>query len=130
MIWRAGIIVCRVTAGFFERSEHYKGFDYSKRYGASEHYEYAQNSGDPFASQQEHTQDADNPKGEHPEPFDPWRVLGISPGSTQAEIQKAFRDQVKLHHPDKVSHLGKDLREVAERKTKDINRAYAALRKH
>ena len=59
--------------------------------------------------------------------FDPWQVLEIPSGSTQEEIKKAHRKQSKLYHPDKVSQLGKDLRDMAENKTKDINRAYAML---
>lgn len=59
--------------------------------------------------------------------FDPWQVLEIPSGSTQEEIKRAHRQQSKLYHPDKVSQLGKDLRDMAENKTKDINRAYAML---
>ena len=74
---------------------------------------------------------ADNPvrEKEGSISFDPWPVLGISPGSTKAAIRKAYRDQMGLYHPDKVAHLGKDLREAAERMTKDINRAYDMLRR-
>lgn len=61
--------------------------------------------------------------------FDPWQVLEIPSGSTQEEIKKAHRKQSKLYHPDKVSQLGKDLRDMAENKTKDINRAYAMLQR-
>lgn len=61
--------------------------------------------------------------------FDPWQVLEIPSGSTQEEIRKAYRKQSKLYHPDKVSQLGEDLREMAENKTKDINRAYAVLQR-
>ena len=59
--------------------------------------------------------------------FDPWLVLGIPAGSTQGAIRRAFREQSKLYHPDKVSHLSGDLRKLAESKTKDINRAYNTL---
>ena len=59
--------------------------------------------------------------------FDPWQVLEIPPGSTQEEIRQAYRKQSQLYHPDKVSRLGKDLRDMAEEKTKDINHAYERL---
>ena len=59
--------------------------------------------------------------------FDPWHVLEIARDATREEIHNAFREQMKRYHPDRVSHLGEELREVAERKTKDINRAYQML---
>ena len=58
---------------------------------------------------------------------DPWQVLGIPPGSTQAEIHRARRRQSNLYHSDKVAHLGKELQQLAEEKMKDINRAYEML---
>ena len=60
--------------------------------------------------------------------FDPWRVLGLSPGATPQAIQNAFREQAKLYHPDRVAHLGIELQEIAERKTKDLNRAHEILK--
>ena len=73
---------------------------------------------------------ADNPvrEKEGSISFDPWSVLGISPGSTKAAIGKAYREKIKLNHPDKVAHLSKDIQEMAERQTKDLNRAYDRLR--
>ena len=62
-------------------------------------------------------------------PFDPWRVLGLPPGSTQAAIRKAFREQIRQYHPDKVSHLGQELRVAADHKAKTINRAYEMLKR-
>jgi hypothetical protein len=32
--------------------------------------------------------------------FDPWEVLGVSPGASQEEIKKAWREKVKRTHPD------------------------------
>ena len=31
---------------------------------------------------------------------DPYRVLGVSPAATAAEIKAAYRSLVKQHHPD------------------------------
>lgn len=35
---------------------------------------------------------------------------------------------MQSYHPDKVASLGDELKELAEKKTKDINEAYAYLK--
>ena len=62
-------------------------------------------------------------------PFNPWRVLGLQPDSDQAAIRTAFREQSEKNHPDKVAHLSETLQAAADRQMKEINRAYAMLRK-
>jgi hypothetical protein len=53
-------------------------------------------------------------------------VLALRPGATPAEIKGAYRDLVKVWHPDR---FGSDvrLREKAEVKLKEINEAYRLL---
>jgi hypothetical protein len=58
---------------------------------------------------------------------DPWSILGIRPGSPADDIKRAYRERMRQYHPDKVASLGIELRELAERKAKEINEAYAAL---
>ncbi|SRR5258706_9637049 len=56
-------------------------------------------------------------------------VLGVAPSATEAEIRAAYRRLMSQYHPDKVAALGSELRELAERKSKEIGTAYAtALR--
>lgn len=52
------------------------------------------------------------------------QVLGVHPGASVAEITKAYRTQVSQYHPDKVAHMGSEIRRVAEEKTKQLNAAY------
>ena len=59
----------------------------------------------------------------------PHAVLGVSLNATQEEIEKAYKQKIKEHHPDRVHGLGREIREVAERKTQQINEAYDILRK-
>lgn len=33
--------------------------------------------------------------------FDPYEILGLPPGATQAEIKKSYRKQSLILHPDK-----------------------------
>ncbi len=49
-----------------------------------------------------------------------FRLLGISPSSTWAEIEKAYRAKAKLHHPD----LGGD-----EDAMRTLNEAYNQLKR-
>lgn len=58
---------------------------------------------------------------------DPFEVLGINRGASQEEIKKAYRELVSQYHPDKVSYLGKEFRELAEVRFKEINKAYQEL---
>ena len=46
---------------------------------------------------------------------------------TFEHVRSAYRELVKGYHPDKVAHLGPDLRRVAEARTKEINCAYRVL---
>lgn len=61
---------------------------------------------------------------------DPHEVLGVAPGASREEITRAFREQMKLYHPDRVAGLGEDLQKVAHEKSVEIQRAYDALRHH
>ncbi len=44
------------------------------------------------------------------------------------EIHDAYKEQISLNHPDKVSHLSKDLQDFAKRRTQDIIRACDLLK--
>ena len=59
----------------------------------------------------------------------PYETLQVSPNASIDDIRAAYRRMVQLYHPDKVSELGPELREVAERHMKEINAAYEALKR-
>ena len=59
----------------------------------------------------------------------PFRVLEISPDATNQEIKRAYRKMANKYHPDKVSHLGKEMQASAEEKFKAVNDAYQQLKK-
>lgn len=63
-----------------------------------------------------------------PPPGDPWAVLGVTRGASDADIKRAYRDLSAKYHPDKVSHLGKELQDLAHRKLVEINAAHDALK--
>ncbi len=58
-----------------------------------------------------------------------YKILGVSKNATDAEIKSAYRKMALTYHPDKVSHLGEELRKAAEEKFKTITEAYEAIKK-
>lgn len=59
--------------------------------------------------------------------WDPHAVLGVPPGASAEEITRAYREQMSRYHPDRVAHLGEELRLLAHQKTLEIQRAYAEI---
>ena len=58
---------------------------------------------------------------------DPYTVLGVSPSSSGEEIRAAYRRLANRYHPDKVNHLGDEFKDLAEKRFKEIKRAYEEL---
>ena len=58
-----------------------------------------------------------------------YKILEVSPSATDTEIKKAYRKMAGKYHPDKVTHLGEELRSLAEEKFKSLNDAYQAIKK-
>lgn len=58
---------------------------------------------------------------------DYFRILEIQPGATISEVKAAYRRKMQQYHPDKVASLGKEFRDLAEAKSKEINGAYRAI---
>ena len=52
------------------------------------------------------------------------RVLELPADASIDEIREAYRRLMSQYHPDKVASLGRELRELAETKSKDISVAY------
>lgn len=58
---------------------------------------------------------------------DPYKVLGVSRTATPEEIKSAYRKQAQRYHPDRVSHLGEELQQLAKQKFLEIQKAYEIL---
>ena len=54
---------------------------------------------------------------------DPYRVLGVSPGASAEELHDAYREMVKLHHPDRNGGSAESTRRFQE-----IQEAYDEVR--
>ena len=59
----------------------------------------------------------------------PYEVLGVRSRASEEEITSAYRQLVQQYHPDKVAGMAPEFREVAERRMKEINAAYAELKR-
>jgi len=57
-----------------------------------------------------------------------YQILEVSPDVTDEELKKAYRELAKKHHPDKVSHLGEEVKKAAEEKFTKLNAAYEAIK--
>ncbi|MCG5077492.1 J domain-containing protein [Paraburkholderia tagetis] len=55
------------------------------------------------------------------------RVLQLNRPFTTEQLRAAYRQRMSQYHPDKVSSLGPEFRELAESKSKEINRAFDLL---
>ena len=54
-------------------------------------------------------------------------VLGVPAEADEATVKRAYRELVKKYHPDRVSHLGEEFRELAHKKFLEIQDAYDRL---
>lgn len=58
---------------------------------------------------------------------DPYATFKLKPGASRAEIEARYKELAKDYHPDRVAHLGEDLRSVAHEKMIEIQNAYNTL---
>lgn len=58
-----------------------------------------------------------------------YQILEIDPSTSDEEVKKAYRRMAMKYHPDKVSYLGEDIRQQAERKFKMVADAYEHIKK-
>jgi len=58
-----------------------------------------------------------------------YDILESTPDATDEEIKKAYRRLAIQYHPDKVAHLGEDIKKAATEKFQALNAAYEQIRK-
>jgi len=64
-----------------------------------------------------------------PETDSSYKILEIDPSSSNEEVKKAYRRMAMKYHPDKVSHLGDDIRKSADDKFAMVNEAYEKIKR-
>jgi len=81
-----------------------------------------------------HKRDAERDAASKQEPKEetvdqsPLEVLGVGNTANEQEVRDAYRQKMAEYHPDKVNHLGEDLKELAHRKCLAIQAAFEQLR--
>jgi len=73
----------------------------------------------------EHSGQAHVPTDPSPNDSAAWfEVLEIPESSLREDIVAAYKRKIRQYHPDLVAQMGHELRELAERKSRQINVAY------
>ncbi|MBL9022724.1 MAG: J domain-containing protein [Myxococcales bacterium] len=60
---------------------------------------------------------------------DPHEILGVEKGASLEVIRAAYQKLVKEYHPDRAATLASEIRDLAEKRTRELNRAYEILTK-
>ncbi|KJU85531.1 protein containing Heat shock protein DnaJ [Candidatus Magnetobacterium bavaricum] len=59
-----------------------------------------------------------------------YDVLGINVGASEKDVKDAYRDSIKVWHPDRFANENERLKKKAEARTKEVNEAYAIILEH
>ena len=62
-------------------------------------------------------------------PDDPYAVLGIGSGASDEELEQAYRKRMSEYHPDRVANAAPEIREMADRRAREINQAYDQIKR-
>ncbi len=54
--------------------------------------------------------------------MDPYKVLGVTPQTSDDDVKRAYRELARKYHPD--NYVGNPLADLAEARMKEINEAY------
>jgi preprotein translocase subunit Sec63 len=59
----------------------------------------------------------------------PHEVLGVDRDASAQEVKRAYQRMMAQYHPDRVANAAAELQALAEKRSKEINAAYAAMTK-
>jgi len=58
-----------------------------------------------------------------------YQILDTTPDANEEELKKAYRKMAVKYHPDKVAHLGEDVKKSATEKFQKVQAAYEEIKK-
>jgi DnaJ-domain-containing protein 1 len=83
------------------------------------------NSHEKDKKQHSHRSSINDPENKEKFIKDNWfLILDIPESASISEISLQYKRKIREYHPDKVASLGKEIRDLAEFKSKQINSAY------
>ena len=56
-----------------------------------------------------------------------YEILDVQPGADQETIRRAYQKKIQEYHPDRLHTAADELQKLAEKRMKEINRAYEQL---
>jgi len=64
-----------------------------------------------------------------PPAADPYAILGVSSSASNDDVESAYRRLMSEFHPDRVTSAGAEIRELAERRTREANAAWDEIKR-
>lgn len=62
-----------------------------------------------------------------PDEPSPFAILGVTEGASDEQVRDAWREQMKLNHPDRVAHLSPALQKFALAQTMEVQKAFDTI---
>lgn len=125
--WIDDILILAAVWWYFLSNRSGRSDTYRKYYDQFRQQEgYRQTEGD-FSENTGQSERQGTNKTDHNRKKDPYSVLGVETNASPEEIRAAYRHLANKYHPDKVSHMGEEFQELAEKKFKEIQQAYQEL---
>ena len=60
---------------------------------------------------------------------DPYAALGVAASATDDAVEAAYRRLISEHHPDRVANAAPEIRDLAERRARELNLAYDEIKR-
>ena len=99
-----------------------------KRQASQKYYQSQGRAGDNSRANTDGEQESRSDAGYSAGAWDPYEILGIGRNASAQDIKQAYRQLAGKYHPDKVTHLGEEFKILAEKRFKDIQKAYDELK--
>jgi hypothetical protein len=60
---------------------------------------------------------------------DPFAALGVDSSASDEAVEAAYRRRMSEYHPDRVATAAPEIRELAERRARELNQAYDEIKR-